>query len=75
MKNNLLEKFKGALISNEEAKTIFGGYNMANYPGGCNYPLCVVSFYYIPVPACDIRPGIKYCQGNTAHFSNTSCVC
>ncbi len=38
MKSLLLDKFKDALISNEEAKTIFGGYGLDG--GLCNTPLC-----------------------------------
>jgi hypothetical protein len=66
MKNQLFEKFKDALISNEEAKTIFGGYDLGTPYGnpGCGYPICERTFSSAPKPACEQRTNVRYWWGN-----------
>ncbi len=65
MKLLLSDQFKNALISNEEAKTIFGGYGF-NGPGSCNTPVCNQSEPHYAYPcggAVYDGNGFKYYMG------------
>jgi hypothetical protein len=48
MKQEMLKKLKGALLSKQESKTIIGGYSL--FPGGCSMPCCYQLFY--PINGC-----------------------
>jgi hypothetical protein len=54
MKKSFLKKFKGAsLLSNEETKTISGGYGNGSFTGSaCSYIICPSNSYNPVINTC-----------------------